>query len=394
VIADRDPFVAQALDLLVPDLDFDPDTLLSGAHARAASLTASRRRRLTVAVLVFAALLLFSGAAIAADKAGLLPFLHTNDKNSARFSVSPAGTYRGAAPLALACPGAGKHTFVCNVTGAMTQGNRNYQLDMRVDKVPSLTRQGLTASLDKAAASGADPAQIARVRSDLAAVGDDFIRALGVLTRIETVSSSSGPSADGTERVPPRGVPAWAACREVTLTTFRCRALARLVGVKSGTPLYTLQPSKDWRRVQAPPSEQSDIGVLMERLLGRKPTAAETRFFADFVAVMSTTGGHAVGPTSGHGTLIASSNPRTTAKLAPRSLGVPVRNVTAVARPLPHGRLPGGIARSANPRLYLVTFDLVHSDGVDKAGRRMLYVYLTRRGRLGVWTVVRAAAKP
>lgn len=388
MIADRDPFVAQALDLLVPDLDSDPDTLLSGAHARAARLRGAQRRRRTVVAVAFAVLLLFAGAAIAADKAGLLPFLQTNDKNSARFSVSPKGAYKGAAPVALTCPRAGKGTFACNATGAMTEGTRNYQLSTRVDKVPSLTRQGMNTSLDKAAASGANPAQIARFRSDLAAVGDDFIRALGVMVRIQTVGNSSSPSAAGTERVPPRGVPAWVACREVTLTTFRCRPLAALVGVKPGTPLYSLQPSKDWRTVQSPPSDQEDIGALIEKLLGRKPTAAEERFFVD----LATVGGHASGSTSGG--VIAASDARTTAKLAPHNLGVPTRNVTALALPLPHGRLPGGLTHSAGTRLYRVTFDLLRTVGADKAGHHTIYVYLTHRGKLGVWEIAWVGSNP
>lgn len=398
MIADRDPFVAQALDLLVPELDFDPDTLLSGAHARAASLRGARHRRRTIFAVAFAVLLLFAGAAIAASKYDLLPFLHTNDKNSARFTISPRGTYTGAAPVGLTCPGARHGTFACNATGAMTQGTRNYQLGWRVDKVPSLTRQSMNASLDKAAAAGADPAQIARVRSDLAAVGDDFIRALNVMVRIQTVSSSSGPNTNGTERVPPRGVPAWVACRGVMLTTFRCRPLAALVGVKTGTPLYSLQPSKDWRTVQAPPSDQQDIEALMENVLGRKPTAAEERFFVD-LATVGTASGSGPAPKSGHsgptsGAITASSNALLMAKLAPHRLGVPTRNVTAVELPLPHGRLPGGLTHSARTRLYRVTFDLLRAVGADKAGRHTVYVYLTHRGRLGVWEIAWVSANP
>lgn len=388
MIADRDPFVAQALDLLVPDLDFDPDTLLSGARVRAASVRGARRRRLTIATVAFAVLLLFVGGAIAADKAGLLPFLHTNDKNTARFAVSPHGTYHGAVPLALTCPGAGKGRFVCNVTGAMASGNRDYQLGMRVDKVPSVTRAGLTAELDKAAASGADPDQVAKARSDLAAVGDDFLRALAVLSRFETVSSSSGPSPAGTERVPPRGVPAWAACRELTLTTFSCRPLAALVGVKSGTPLYFLQRSKDWRTVQAPPQQQSDFAEHLERLLGRKLTADEIRFFVDLATVTSTAGSGSGGSGSGRGAVTATSDPHGTALIAPQNLGVRARNVSAVAQPLPHGPLPAGLTHSPRTRLYRVSFDVVGR------GRHTIYVYVDHHRKLGVWEIAWVAQKP
>jgi hypothetical protein len=393
VIAGKDPLVAQALDLLVPDVDADPGALLPAAHARAASLLAVRRRRQTVAAVAFAVLLLFTGGAIAAQQFDLLSFLHTSDRNSARFSVSPSRTYRGAAPLALTCPGARTGAFTCNVTGPMAPGSRTYELGMRTDDVPLLTRKGMLASLDRAQANGADPAQVARVRDDLGRVGDDFIRALAVLTRIETVGGGSGATGpSGTERVPPPGVPAWVACRELTLTTFRCRPLAALVGVASGTPLYDLQRSKDWRRVPTPPQHPPDFERLLERLLGRKPTADESRFFVDLATVAVQSGGPS-GPTTTHGTTIAVSDPRGTAELAPRSLGLRTRVVSATAVPLPHGRLPGGLPRSG-ARLYRVAFDLLRKDGVDTVGRHTIYVYVTRSGRLGVWRVAWVASKP
>ena len=391
MIAGKDPMVGRALDLLVPDFDVDADALLAGAHARAATLRGARRRRRTVAVVAFATLLLFAGAAIAADRLDLLPFLHTNDRNSARFAVSPTRTYHGAAPLALTCPGAKAGAFVCHVSGVMAPGDRNYQLGMSTDRAPVLTRQSMLASLDKAQAAGADPAQIAQVRSDLANVGDDFIRALAVLTRVETVSGGGSTGPSGTERVPPRGVPAWTACREVTLTTFRCRPLAALVGVAGGTPLYYLQPSRDWRRVKAPPPDQSDVGVELERLLGRKATAAETRFFIDLATVATVTGSSS-GPTKTQGTEIAAPGPRGAALLAPQSLGVRTRTVSATAQPLPH-RLPDGLRPDAT-RLYRVVFDLLHSDGRDAAGRHTIYVYVTHSGKLGVWQVAWVGTKP
>jgi hypothetical protein len=391
MIAGKDPMVGRALDLLVPGFAVNPDELLAAAYAGAATARATRRRRRTVAVVAFAALLLFAGAAIAADRAGLLPFLHTNDRNSARFSVSPSRTYHGGAPLALVCPGAKSGSFVCHVTGLMASGDRNYQLGMRTDKAFVLTRQSMLDSLDKAQADGADPAQVARVRADLSRVGDDFIRALAVMSRIETVSGSAGSTGpSGTERVPPHGVPAWVACRELTLTTSRCRPLAAPVGVAGGTPLYYLQPSRDWRAVQAPPQSPSDFARMLERLLGRKPNADETRFFIDFATVASTAGS-SPGPTTGQGTPTAVSDPRGTALLAPQSLGVRTRAVSAVARPLPR-RLPDGVTRS--DRLYRVTFALLRPDGRNAAGRHTIYVYVHRVAKLGVWEVAWVASKP
>jgi hypothetical protein len=383
--------VGQALDLLVPDFAVDPDDLLPVAYAGAAGARSTRRRRRTVAVIAFAALLLFAGAAIAADKAGLLPFLHTNDRNSARFSVSRTSTYHGAAPLALTCPGAKSGSFTCNVSGVMAPGNRNYELGMRTDRAPVLTRQSMLDSLEHA--QGVDRAQVARVRADLAAVGDDFIRALAVLTRVETVGGAGQSGPAGTERVPPPGVPAWAACREVTLASFRCRPLAASVGVAGRTPLYFLQPSRDWRRVKAPPQDPSAFGRELELVLGRKLTAAETRFFFDFATVAATATGSSSGPTKTQGTQIAASNPRGTAMLAPQSLGVRTRVVSAAAQPLPH-RLPVGLNRFVETRLYRVVFDLLRSSGHDAAGRHTIYVYVTHSPKLGVWQVAWVGTKP
>ena len=393
MISEKDPLVGQVLDLFVPELDVDPDELLPAAHAGAARLRAARRRR-TAAVLAFAVLLLFAGAAFAAKKLDLLPFLHTSDRNTARFSVSPSHSYHGTAPLALTCPHAAAGAFVCHLTSPLASGKRRYELGMRTDKVPLLTRPSMLTSLTRAQANGADPAQVAHVRADLAGVSDDFIRALSVMTRIDTVGGgggSAGPS--GTERVPPPGVPVWVACRELTLATVQCRPLAALLGVPGGTPLYSLQPSSDWRTVTTPPQQPPQFERLLERLLGRQPTATESRFLVDLATVAVTAGGSS-GPSKVKGTPIGVSNPRGAALLAPQSLGVPTRVRSATAQPLPNRPLPGGLSRSRGTRLYRVAFDLPRADGVDTVGRHTLYVYVTRSSKLAVWRVAWVATKP
>ena len=123
---------------------------------------------------------------------------------------------------------------------------------------------------------------------------------------------------------------------------------------------------------------------MLERLLGRKPTAAETQFFVDFATVAANAVGGPTGPTRGT-TLIGVSDAHDAALLAARSLGVRTRNVSAVAQPLPP-RLPGGLTRSGT-HLYRVTFDL-------RAEGRTLYVYVNRSTRLHVWRVVWVGTKP
>ena len=387
--AHRDPIVAQALDALLPEPDFDPGKLLLAARTDAAGALAVRRRRQTVAAIALAALLLLAGASFAAQKLDLLSFLHTNDRNTARFSISPSRRYGGPAPAALVCPKADARAFACHVASAFVRGTRQYELASRTAKVPLLTRHGMLAALARAQNEGVDPTTIARVRSDLAEVGDGFIRALAVMIRIETVSGSTSGSS-GLERVPPRGVPAWVACRQLTLVTFRCRHLAARVGVASGTPLYTLQPSRDWRSVKAPKTQPFPLENLLEHLLGRPPTKAEQRFLVDFLTVAATGGG---GPVKGKTTEIAVPTPRGAALLGPQTLGVSARIVSATTLPLPR-RLPGGLTRHGDVRLYRVVFDLRRAEGVTKAGSHTLYVYVTRSRPPAPWGVAWVSTKP
>ena len=128
------------------------------------------------------------------------------------------------------------------------------------------------------------------------------------------------------------------------------------------------------------------------RVLGRKPNAAETRFFIDFATVAVGSGG---GPTKTvQGTPIAVSDARGAARLAAQSLGVRTRVVSVTVRPLPHRRLPGGLRRSSNVRLYRVVLDLLRANGIDKPGRNTIYVYVTRSAKLGVWRVAWLSQKP
>jgi hypothetical protein len=162
-----------------------------------------------------------------------------------------------------------------------------------------------------------------------------------------------------------------------------------MVGVPSGTPLYVLERSRAWRRVQAPPVDPSQFWAQLERLLGRKTNADEERFFTDFAMVGSTTGG-----SSGPATTVetAVSDPHGSALLAPQSLGGPTRAISATPQPLPEGQLPGGLNRSGT-RLYRVVFDLLRGNGVDTAGRHAIYVYVTHSAKLGVWKVAWVASK-
>jgi hypothetical protein len=283
VIADRDPLVARALEALVPPPDGDPEELLVHARAAAVRLRAARRRRRVIAAAAFAVLVLLAGAAVAADRLDLLPFLHSGDRNVASYSIDRSRVYRGAAPAALDCPQADATEFLC--IPATKAGARTYEFASRVPAQPELTRSGMLTQLATAERSGVSPALVRRIRADLGHVSDEFIRALNTLTSIESVSTGTSAPAPGLELVPPAGVPAWVDCRQVAAEAFRCRDLAASANVAVDTPIYRLQPSKDWHTVRRPGSQPNDFGRLVEAVLRRPPTAAETRFLVDFLTV-------------------------------------------------------------------------------------------------------------
>jgi len=398
-MVEKDPMVGQALDLLVPELDVDQDELLLAAHAGATRVRAARRRQRTVMALASAVLLLFASAALAARQFNLPPFLRTSDPNAARFSISPSRGYHGTAPGALTCTDAGERPFVCDVTASVTAAERSYGFAMRTPKTPPVTRQIMEAALTRAQRNGADPALIARFRAELAGIRDNFIRVLAVTTRLETVSSGGGSAGSpGTERVPPPGVPAWVACRELTSASFQCRPLAALIDVPVGTPLYFLEPGGDSHTVSAPTSQPFDVGRLFQQLLGRRPTAAEWSFFVLFANAANGNPSSSSCSSSGSSKpagALAVPSPRDAALLAPKNLGAPTRAVSATAMPLPAGRLPVGLARSDGTRLYRVVFDRVSADCANTIGHpQTLYAYITPVKRLNEWQVARISTKP
>ena len=69
------------------------------------------------------------------------------------------------------------------------------------------------------------------------------------------------------------------------------------------------------------------------------------------------------------------------------------RRWTCSERHLIPRRLPDDL-RPGRTRLYRVVFYLTRSDGRDGAGRHTIYVYVSHRGKLGVWDVALVGTKP
>jgi hypothetical protein len=290
----HDPIVARALDQLVPSVESDPDETLRRARSAAQALKRRRVVRLgRAAVLAFAAVALLTGAALAASRFDVLPFIDRSDRSSASYSVDNSRTYSGPAPRVLLCPDARHGSFNCSVGTLKAGSHRAYLMEMRVEPTPKLTREGLLHALAAAEKKGkVDHAAADRFRRDLAAVSDDFLTVWNLAASGATVLGGTQVSGQpgfgrvpppGFELVPPAGVPMAAACQAED-DAFRCQDLASSRGVPVGTPLYRLRSSSDWVAIPREPQRRPvDFDLLFRAVVGRDMTPAEVRLVIDFV---------------------------------------------------------------------------------------------------------------
>jgi hypothetical protein len=281
-----DPQVAEALERIAPTVRSDPDELLRRAAAAAPRVAAARARRARWALVAAVAVLaLVAGGALAASHFDLLPWLRTNNRSQAAYAIDRTRRYRGPVPEALICPHAGHGEFVCSdATLVRPSGRRYYELQDRIERLPLLTRQSILRAVDQAEKNGKLTADAARrLRNDLDAVGDDYLRAVNFLMTIETRTSFVPVEGrPDLELVPPRGVPEWIVCGKAVAGGLRCHDLAGALGVPVGAPVYDLRPGPDWVRIPRVRYHRQDTGRLLEAVLGRKPTVAEIRFMFDF----------------------------------------------------------------------------------------------------------------
>jgi hypothetical protein len=279
-----DPAVARALDGLVPTVDSDPEKTLRHARAAAQGLERRRAARLRrTAIVAFAALVLLSGAALAADHFDVFPWVDQSSRSTATFSIDSSRTYRGPAAQVLVCPQAGAGSFACSIGAFNSNHRRAYSLAERVAAQPQITRESMLQGLAATEKNGqVDHAAAERMRRDLAAVGDDFFAGLSLLTGVETIAGGDQAAAPpGFERVPPAGVPMWIAC-EASGSGFRCHNLASSRGVAVGTPLYFLRASSDWVLARKRSPRPINVRLLFSAVFGRELTPAETRLLVDF----------------------------------------------------------------------------------------------------------------
>jgi hypothetical protein len=280
-----DPFVARALDQLVAGVASDPDEMLR--RARLTVEDKSRRRAVRLrraAIVAFAALALLSGAAFAATRFDILPWVDRSNRSNATFSIDPSRTYRGPAAEVLVCPRAGAGFFFCSVGSAQASTARIYHLTQRVEAQPQVTRDSTLRALAVAENEGRiDHASADRVRRDLEEAGDEFFSGMALLAGVETIGAGEqAPGRPGFELVPPVGVPMWVACA-ANGGGFRCHDLAALRDVAAGTPLYLLQTSRHWVAVPRESQRPVDVDRLFRAVLGRDLTPAEARLLVVFM---------------------------------------------------------------------------------------------------------------
>ncbi len=225
--------------------------------------------RLAVVVL---AVLLFAGAAVAATGYTFFDWLNADEPGAARFSIDSSRTVDWPAPGALACAEPGTE-FSC------TEGNSGrwiYESLSRVEAPPTnVTR---TSILDAVAAGEREgriaPETADRLRSEIAAVGDEFFEKLQVLLALRSVASPH-LTRPGFVLVPPAGVPQFVTC-EPDDDAFRCRSLSAAVDVPVGAPMYGLRENADWVE-RSMPRRAPDLEPLYEGVFGRPLTPAEQR---------------------------------------------------------------------------------------------------------------------
>jgi len=289
-----DPTVARALDRLVAGIESDPDETLRRARISAQGLKRRRAVRLRrTAILVFAALALLTGAALASSHFDLLPWVDQSSRSTATFSIDSSRTYHGPAPDALHCPQAGTSAFSCSVASFWSKTRRTYHVAMRVEPQEDTSRDGLLTGLAAAEKAGqVDHGTAERYRHDLAAVSDDFFSGLALITGVESIGGGEqAPGRPGFELVPPAGVPMWIAC-QAGGEGFRCHDLASSRNVAVGTPLYQLRSSPDWVAVHQKSSGPIDVNRLFHAVLGRNLTPAEGQLLMDFVSWPANGEGH------------------------------------------------------------------------------------------------------
>jgi hypothetical protein len=249
-----------------------------------------RPRRRVVAVLIGATVLAGCGAALrAADPFG---FWRSSAPDTASFGVSPGDRVVAPRASGIGCRLAAAKTLTCTPGG----GGIRYSMihDSTFAAVPAgFSRASALRTVAKELAAGQISAKGAGVlRADLMAVPASFFPDFRELGRFQTIESQNG--SDGTERVPPHGVPLLIACQQLS-AAIDCRALNGDEATPVGAGIYAADPEPDWITIASPgPNAAFKASQrLIVAVFGHPLTRSEVRLLVDGLRYAST--GHSGG---------------------------------------------------------------------------------------------------
>ena len=261
-------------------------------------------RRRVVAVLIGATVLAGCGAALrAADPFG---FWRSAAPDTARFGVSPGDHVVAPRASEIGCRLAAAKTLTCT-PGV---GGIRYSMihDTTFAAVPAwFNRASALRAVSKAVAAGQISARGAGVlRSDLKAVPASFFPDFRELGRFQTLQSQNG--SNGSERVPPHGVPLLIACQQMG-AAIDCEELNGNEATPVGAGIYSAVPEPDWITIPSPSpnAELRSSQRLILAVFGHPLTRSELRLLMDMVR--STTGGQSGGIASGHSAPVVRGRP-------------------------------------------------------------------------------------
>jgi hypothetical protein len=252
-------------------------------------------RRRVVAVMIAATVLAGCGAALrAADPFG---FWRSSAPDTASFAVSPGDRVVAPRASGIGCRLGAAKTLTCTPGG----GGIRYSMihASTFAAVPAwFSRASALRTVAKEFAAGRISARGARVlRGDLKAVPASFFPDFRELGRFQTLESQNG--SNGTDRVPPHGVPLLIACQQLR-AAIDCEELNGDEATPVGAGIYSAVPEPDWITIHSPSpnAELRSSQRLILAVFGHPLTQSELRLLMDLAR--SATGGQSGGTASGH----------------------------------------------------------------------------------------------
>jgi hypothetical protein len=238
------------------------------------------RRRRVIAILIVATALTGCGAALrVADPFG---FWSSSTPGTARFGVNPAAHAVAPRASGIRCRLAGAKTLTCTPGG---RGIRYFMIEARTFAgVPAgFSRASALRDIAKGRAGGQISVRGARVlRADLIAVPASFFPDFRELGRFQTIEAQVG--SNGTERIPPHGVPPLIACQQLA-AAIDCRTLNGDEATPVGAAVYAATPERDWITVRSPGPKAGfeSSQRLIIAVFGHPFTPAEVRLLMDML---------------------------------------------------------------------------------------------------------------